>query len=493
MDTKKKKKRALSLKKPDWKAILPSWGSKSIKNGSYSIGACVIVVAIVVVLNMIVSELPSKYTSVDLSDSKLYSIGEETEKAVQALDEDVTLYLVAESGSEDSMIEQLLDRYAELSSHIKVEKKDPVVNPGFVSEYTDSDLSSNSIIVVSDKRSKVIAYSDMYESELNYSTYSYQTTAFDGEGQITSAIDYVTSDDLPVMYLLQGHEEMVMSDSMKSQIEKGNIEMQDLNLVTAESVPEDADCLFIYAPQKDISQEEAQKMIAYLEAGGKAFIVTAYTGTDMPNMASVLADYGLETKEGVVFEGDQNHYVGGYPTYIIPEIQSADATGSMADSNTYMLLPTAQAVQTLDTYRDTITVASLLKTSDSAYIKTDTQNLTTMSREDGDESGTFDLAVAVTETVGEEETKLVYITTPNLFDEQVDAMVSGGNTEFLTNALSWMCGMETAVSIPSKSLSMSYLTVTAATARMYSTLTVIVLPVICIAVGGVIWFRRRRQ
>ena len=108
--------------------------------------------------------------------------------------------------------------------------------------------------------------------------------------------------------------------------------------------------------------------------------------------------------------------------------------------------------------------------------------------------GTFDLAVAVEESYDDIDTKLVYITCLNIFNEQIDAMVSGGNTELLTNALSWMCcNMESTVSIPSKSLTVDYLTVTAAAARMSSMLTTIVLPVACLVIGGYVWFKRRRR
>lgn len=491
---KTEKKRSRKRKRFHLKKILPKWSSKNIRNGSYSIGAVVIVIAIVVVVNMIVGELPSGWTSFDLSDSGLYSIGDTTKDAAGALEEDVSIYLIAESGSEDDLIVNLLERYEELSSHITVEQIDPVLNPNFTSQYTDDTVDSNSVIVVSEKRSKVINYTDMYETTLDYSTYSYQTTGFDGEGQITSAIDYVTTDNMPVMYVLQGHDELSMTDTMTELIEKGNIEIQELNLVTAESVPEDADCLFIYGPQRDLSEEEAEKIITYLEGGGKAFIVSGYTGTDMPNLALVLENYGLSTIDGLVFDGDANHYISGNPTYLVPEIQSADATGSMADSNAYVLLPYAQAIEETENHRDTITITSLLKTSDSAYIKENVDNITSIERESGDVEGTFDLAVAVEESYDDIDTKLVYITCLNIFNEQIDAMVSGGNTELLTNALSWMCcNMESTVSIPSKSLTVDYLTVTAAAARMSSMLTTIVLPVACLVIGGYVWFKRRRR
>ena len=154
---------------------------KLLKKGSYSLAFTVVILAIAVFLNLLIGELPSSATKIDVSENKLYSIGDETKNVASSLTEDVTLYLLAEDGSEDATLNELLTRYADLSSHIKYEKKDPVLNPSFASSYTDEDLASNSVIVVSDKRSKVIPYSDLYESSVNYQTYSMETTAFDGE------------------------------------------------------------------------------------------------------------------------------------------------------------------------------------------------------------------------------------------------------------------------------------------------------------------------
>ncbi|MFQ9389032.1 MAG: hypothetical protein ACLR1V_09795 [Coprococcus sp.] len=62
----------------------------------------------------------------------------------------------------------------------------------------------------------------------DYSTYSSQTTGFDAEGQLTSAIDYVTSDSLPKLYTLTGHDESSPGDTLTSQIEKENIDIEEL-------------------------------------------------------------------------------------------------------------------------------------------------------------------------------------------------------------------------------------------------------------------------
>ena len=480
-----------SIKKPNIKNILPKWSSKNIRKGSYSLGISVVVLAIAVVFNLVVGKLPAQYRNVDLSQTKLSTIGDTTKELVSALDQDVTIYQIVESGKENETIQKLLERYAGLSSHVKVETMDPVLHPNFVSEYTEDDLADNSLIVVGEKRNKVIPYADMFESTVNYQTYQYETTGFDGEGQVTSAISYVTTDSLPIMYTITGHEEGDMTEDMKSAIEKENIEMKDLNLLTEESVPDDADCVMLFSPQNDLSEEEADKLITYMENGGKAVIITSYLNKEMPNLQKVLNNYGIGTMEGVVLEADGQHYISGNPTYLVPNIGSADALGELAKSNSYVLMPVAQAVEKLEDKRDSVTIESLLTTSDSAYVKTNVNG--TLEKEDGDAEGPFDVGVAVTESVDNGETKLIYLTSANLFSQQVDAMVSGNNVKLLANSVSWMCDQEQSVSIPSKSTQISYLTVTAASARMWGMVTIGLLPVLCLVLGGGIWFKRRKR
>ena len=211
----------------------------------------------------------------------------------------------------------------------------------------------------------------------------------------------------------------------------------------------------------------------------------------MPNLQKVLNNYGIGTMAGVVLEADGQHYISGNPTYLVPNIGSADALGELAKSNSYVLMPVAQAVEKLEDRRDTVTIESLLTTSDSAYVKTNVNG--TLEKEDGDAEGPFDVGVAVTESVDNGETKLVYLTSANLFSQQVDAMVSGNNVKLLANSVSWMCDQEQSVSIPSKSTQISYLTVTAASARMWGMVTIGLLPVLCLVIGGGIWFKRRKR
>ena len=490
----KEKMKNKNHNKFDKKKLIGTISKKHIKNGSYTMVMSVIFIAVVIVINMIVSTIPSKYSEIDISSQKLYSIGDETKKMLKDLEKDVTIYQIAQSGSEDENISSLLKKYEDESKHIKVEQKDPVVNPKFVSHYTSDDLSANSLIVVCGDRNKVIDYNNIYETSIDYQTYSSQTTGFDGEGQITSAIGYVTSENLPVLYTVEGHGEKDMDSSIKEDIEKANMDIKSLNLLTEGSVPDDADCLFIDSPSTDFSSDEKDAIIEYLENGGKAIIFSDYTTEDMPNFDAILENYGVQRTEGVVFEGDNQHYAMQMPYYLVPTINSTDASSETASAGYYVLAPYAQGIKQLDDVRDTVKIESILTTSDQAYSKTDL-NSNTIEKEDGDVEGPFDLGVSITESLDDDkETQIVYYSTSNLMDSQTNQMVSGGNEKLIMESLKWMTDTEesASVSIPSKSLEVSYLTITDYDAAFWKICTIALIPGIFLVIGFVVWIKRRK-
>lgn len=467
---------------------------KYLRNGSYSTLLIVIFVAIVVVINMIVGKLPSKYTQIDISDQQLYSIGDETKKVLNNLDKDVTIYQIAQSGSEDETISNLLQKYADESKHVKVELKDPVVSPKFVSEYTSDQVSSNSLIVVCGDRNKVVNYNDMYESTMDYNTYNYQTTGFDGEGQITSAIAYVTTENLPVLYTLEGHGEKELDSTIKEDIEKANMEIKTLNLISEGSVPDDAACLLIDSPSSDISEDEKTALLDYLENGGKAMVFSDYIESTLTNFAAVLENYGVKAADGIVFEGDNQHYGMQMPYYLLPTVNSTDASSETASSGYYIIMPYAQGIQKLDDVRDTVTVEDILTTSDSAYSKTNLQS-ETLEKEDGDVEGPFALGVSIKEDVGDgKKTQIIYYSSSYIMDSQMNQLVSGGNEKLVTESLNSMVSTEetTTVSIPSKSLEVSYLTISDYDASFWKICTIGLIPGIFLVAGFVIWFKRRK-
>lgn len=108
----------------------------AFRGGSYSLIISAVVLALLVVANVFASALPSAMTKYDISSTKLYSVTSNTKVVVNALEQDVTIYWIVQSGKEDDIIENLLSKYETLSGHIKVVKKNPDVFPTFTEQYT---------------------------------------------------------------------------------------------------------------------------------------------------------------------------------------------------------------------------------------------------------------------------------------------------------------------------------------------------------------------
>ena len=134
------------------------------------------VLAILIALNILVSALPANLTKYDMSASKLYSITSNTKVVVNALEEDVTIYWIVQSGKEDDVIETLLNKYDSLSDHITVVKKNPDVYPTFAEQYTSETVQNNSLVVECGERSRFIGYDDIYVQEPDLYSYTYNTS-----------------------------------------------------------------------------------------------------------------------------------------------------------------------------------------------------------------------------------------------------------------------------------------------------------------------------
>lgn len=303
----------------------------------------------------------------------------------------------------------------------------------------------------------------------------------------------MTSDNLPVLYNIEGHGEAALSSSFEEAIEKANIDIQTLNLLSEGAVPDDADCILINAPTGDFSDDEKDAVIDYLENGGKALIFSDYSAEDQENFKEILRTYGVETVDGVIFEGDSQHYLSQMPYYLIPEIRSTDITSDISEKGTYVLVPVAQGIQTIDQYRDSLTIESLLSTTSSSYSKVNMES-STLEKEEGDIDGPFDVAVSIQEEIDDDTTtQIVYFSSSYITEDQVNQMVSGGNIDLVIDSLNWMCDTEDSVSIPSKDLSVSYLTWTGHAAGSWSLILIAVLPGAILIFGVVVWLRRRKQ
>ena len=464
----------------------PAAGNRvATRGGSYSLAVTALVLAILAAVNALCGLLPKSLTRQDISAAQLYSVTSATKASVGAVTKDVTVYWIVQAGQEDSVLENLLAKYESLSDRLTVEKKNPDVYPTFAAQYTDGTVENNSLVVVSGEKSRYIGYTELYPAEVDYSTYSY-SYSFDGEGLITSAIAYVVSDDLPQLYVLEGHGEAELPEGFQTQLTKENIECTALSLLKEDAVPEEADAVLLYSPASDLSSRERDILAAYLASGGKLLVFAGPVkdGT-LPNLLSLLADYGVEAEEGMVIEEDSQYYVG-YPYLLLPEIQSSGITDPLLSEGYYVTVPAAQGLRVTGS----ADVTELLTTSDTAYSKAAGYAITTYEREDGDSSGPFALAVCIGTDGGGE---MVWVASGYFLEDAYNDYSSGANLNFTMNALSELMGESDTLAIRSKSLSYTYLTISESSAARLKTLLIGVLPGAFLLYGIFTVVERRRK
>ncbi|MCD8118504.1 MAG: GldG family protein [Lachnospiraceae bacterium] len=498
---------------------------KHFRVGMYTTVVSVVAVVLVVFINLFVSSLPSTSTKIDLTAQSYYTIEEQSIQIAESVDHEVDIYLLAQNGSEDSVILEFLNRYAAVNSNIVVKTKDYAVYPTFASNYTDETISDNSVLVVDETtgRSMYIDYDEIYVTEItgiDYTTYEYTYEySFAAETEVTTALNYVTSQDLPTVYQLSGHGSETLSSTLQTELASDNVSLEDLNLLSEGAIPEDCATLLIYNPTSDLSEYEAGIILEYLEAGGRALIVTDidyYTEDSYPNLASILNYYGVTTTDGVVVETSQGYYYQ-YNTYLLPEVSYSHEISSPIAGSYYILCIYSQGIEISEDLRDTLSVTSLIDSTDDSYAKVITESTTSYEQTSDDEAGPFSLGVAISETIGDDdtasdtdasdtdaddddtededtvETRLVYYSGAYFLDDSVNNIVSGANHDLFLNSVGWLTEREETISVRAKTIEEEYLVVTALQATIWEIILIGLVPLIVIIIGISIVVKRSRK
>lgn len=486
------------------KSSLVRFSGNRFRNGSFSAAMILISIAIVVVVNLMVSKIPSQYRELDMSKSKLYTLDEQSEELLKRLDTDVTIYFLRVNSVEEYCpeITRLLENYEQGSDRIKVVRKDPELYPNFGTKY--DARSSTVLIVESEKRTKLIDYSDLYTVTNQEAVYYYgeaEKKEFNGENLIANAVNYVSTDSIPKLYALTGHGETEFDDLLKEYIESSNILVEDLSLATGAEVPDDAGCVAIIAPKTDLNDAEVKAVSKYLEDGGNAMIFGSDTDKELPNFNALLEQYGITMEKGIVYEGDSDYALTNRPTYIVPKMATHDANSIVNENNGYILMTDSKSIAETEDHKDNISVTTLFSTTESSYRKENTAESESIGKEKGDAEGPFSLGVAITvkdeaeedeESTREPKTKIVVYGSTSLISQNVYAQYYYNVLEVLSS-LGWMCDTKDSIAIAGKSISSEALTLTQADVSRWMSVYLIVIPVITVAAGIFVTVRRNRK
>lgn len=483
------------------------------RNGLMSTGMIAIVVAIVILFNLAVGLLPAKVRQFDLSTTKIYEISDTTKEYLANLKEKIHLVVVAEPDKIDSRISRFLDRYTAQSDQITMETVDPVTYPSALKEY---DCEANSIVVQCEGKDQTytIPFDDILVPDYYSSYYSGGTTytKFDGDGQLTSAIDAVVSSTSYQIYTLTNHGEASLGTQLTQRLTKSHFKTEELSLLREGKIPDDCKILLINQPTKDLAKDELKLIRTYLKSGGQVSLILPSQDFDHPNLDSLMKEYGLALTGG--YAGDTQRYYTAANSYLtfFPELDVGTEVAGSLTTDDLALVNQALAMKQVDVKRDTITVTPFLTTSE--------KGLSVVSEKDYTE-GKYVVGATASEVVGQKTTdateqtdtdkadssaegaddaeedtdivsRLTVITANSLVDDTINKQFGDAvcNLTLYLNTLTCAVGITSNISIPSKSL--ETVTNTIAHAGTWSLLYLVVLPLAVLIGGFMVWRKRRK-
>jgi ABC-type uncharacterized transport system involved in gliding motility auxiliary subunit len=472
----------------DFKNIQAQFSKRSVKYGANVAFMILIVFGIVILIEAISSR---HSFLLDLTRNQRFTLSDQTQKVLKALEKDVNViaFFSLEQGNREAL-EDLLKRYANVSSRIKYEFVDPDKNPGRARSY---EIKSYGTVVLetAEKQEKTLESS---------------------EEALTNALVKVTRKGKKVVYFLKGHGEHDLGNTektgyslVKKAIEDENYEVKDLLLMQQQSVPEDASALILGGPQKDLVPAELDSLKAYIQRGGNVLFML--DPDQAPGMTSFLKEYGIILGDNLIIDTFSRIFGAGYDMPVASAYQNHPITENF---NVATFFPVARSVQVEDPLPEGVTGQTLASSSPQSWAETNKKELQRGSAEFNNESdlqGPVPLAAVVTIDVttknsaeksnGEKDNdrkqKKARLVVFGDSDFASNAYMGlSGNTDLFLNTVSWLAEEEGLIAIRAKNPEISPLLLTAFQGRFAFILSLILLPLVVVITGVMVYVNRRK-
>lgn len=405
----------------------------------------------------------------DLTRDNRFALSPETRAYLRDIDQPlhivVTIPKNSPRGEEQVLfryVEQLLQEYTYQSR----QKGDFLITTEFVDIYQDlaraETLSSrygldqpNSVLVLSENRKRLVRADELVQFS------NREPVAFTGESALSSAIIEVTQETSPVLYFLQGHNEVPPDDpsprnglsQIANELQLRNFTIRLLDLTSVDKVPDDAAVLVIAHPKGPLLGSEIDKVRAFLS--DRAGRVLAWTGPGFDTgLDPLLREWGVRLPDEVVIEPDPS-FRETTGTLLVRNYGEHPITKTLIENQTFLVssLPRPVLPAPPEPPDERLQFVPLFATSASSWSET-------TWRSDGDPSfnpeteikGPVPIAFAAQRKadsalgISVPGGRLVLFGSPDLFSN--NRVSSLGNVSLFFNTLNWMLDRDRMLVIP---------------------------------------------
>lgn len=507
---------------------------KKLKYGSMFLVSIALVIAIVVVLNIMVSMLAKRSPiKIDLTPDNRYELSDETINVLRNMDKDVEIIVTVTRDYFDTlasyyermysqyvpgtevpydMIPQLLDKYKlhaeQGSGSVNVKYVDIDVDPDVLAKYNkyySGEITKGDMIVYSNERVRVISGNDvinMLVADQNaFQSSGVLQFSFAGESTITSAVmSVIDANPVSVAFIRTMNGQPVYNtaqygalvDNIQNELlTKNGYDCMPVDISAGELDPERYDMVVLAVPSYDLNEDSIAKLSDFLYNGGKydrnMIYIPGVEQTNMPNIDAFLADWSIKVENKLILDDSYADM-----TNIALTVSDKEAVGTLPNEVLPVVAPYAREITVLKKNNQDI-VSQVLTSSDKSY----TIDMLDQNAEKG-EAGARAVAVLTKKQTSEQlniyTSSLLVIGSSFMVDDTLITQTNTyNNANVLVNMFNTMTGKESTAVIPNKTLQQSYIAPTAKEARNIKIIVIWAIPIIAAFIGAVVLLRRRNK
>ncbi len=425
----------------------------------------IVLLAATVVLYQLTTRFPAQW---DVTQNALNSLEPGSVNALRQLEDPlkITVYATeqdAKHGDLRKLVSEFITLYQRYKPDIVLTFVDPVKEPEAVRK---SGIQGNGEMVVE------------YGSRREHLTTLNEQT-------LTSALLRLAHSKEQLLMYLSGHGERKLDGAANhdlgefgKRLEQNGYRIAPLNLTIAQEVPDNASVLVITQPQMKLFPGETAKLLRFIERGGN--LLWLLDAEPLRGLDPLAEKLGIVLTPGVVID---------------PAAQQMNAPSDWTLGTGYAPHPITQNF-------DLITVFPYARSLDMEENQEWQRNILVEGATNGwvsssgnanfnkksDIPGPVNLALALQRNVAEREQRIVVIGSGSFLSNAYSG--NGGNLDLAVNMMNWLTNEERLIMLTPHAAKDGTLTLSKHQLTLLSVGLLIVLPLLLIAVGGWLWWRR---
>lgn len=269
------------------------------------------------------------------------------------------------------------------------------------------------------------------------------------EQEVTNLLVRLSRTNQQAIMYLDGHGERNLLGvrnhdigEFGKQLEAKGFKFANPDLTIAQAVPSNGAMLVIASPQVDVSEVEAKKIKAYLEAGGNLLWLL-----DDDNLRGLkdVADYiGLQVSPGIALDMASAQYGAD------ARVAFASLYGEHPITTNFMLrtlFPESHQVTAKGTDENGWKVSNLVEVAPNGWLAADklAKGAKPVFDEKKDTRGPINIGVALEREYGKKGQRIVVMGNANFLSNTF--ITNGGNLDFGVNIVNWLAGDDNLITI----------------------------------------------